>query len=121
MKNTVFTIKTKKTDAGIYSRCGQLKISPEQIIRLESLSNYTYIYFTDHAPILMAKVLHKYEELLGPFGFIRTHRSHLVNTRYIHAIENKASIVMCDDSKAEISRSRRREVLKVLSDKFVAA
>lgn len=121
MNTTTLHYQRNTGRIGFYTGSDHLFFSTEQIIRLESLSNYTYIYFTNHAPILMAKVLHKYEEMLSPFGFIRTHRSHLVNTKYISAIEDKASIRMCDESKAEISRRRRLEVFKVLSDKVVAA
>jgi len=81
---------------------------PDQIIRLEAESNYTHIYFNNHRPILMAKVLCAYQSLLEPFGFIRTHRSHLINKRHISSIHVNGDIIMDDKSKAVISRSKRR-------------
>lgn len=86
-------------------------VQPAQIIRLEGQSNYTWVYFTDHAPILMAKVLHLYDDILRPHGFIRTHRSHLINATYIMNVDNKCTVQMSDDSRIEISRSKKREVL----------
>ena len=86
-------------------------VQPAQIIRLEGMSNYTRIYFTDHAPILMAKVLHLYDEILRPYGFIRTHRSHLVNAQHILNVESIKVLQMMDASRVEISRSKKRDVL----------
>jgi len=99
--------------AELYFLYGRKKmyVLPAQIIRLEGRSNYTCVYFTDHAPILMAKVLHLYDEILRPHGFIRTHRSHLVNAQHIQNIESKTSLQMMDASRVGISRSKKREVL----------
>jgi len=89
----------------------RLYVQPEQIIRLQGKSNYTWVYFTDHTPILMAKVLHACDEILRPYGFIRTHRSHLVNTQYVKNINPNGTVQMTDASSVEISRSKKREVL----------
>jgi two-component system, LytTR family, response regulator len=94
---------------------GTYFFSPEQIIRMEAKSNYTTIYFLDRKPILTAKVLKDYEEILEPFGFVRTHRSHLVNKRYIVFVDDNSNIVMQDTSKAGISRRKKTGVMKALS------
>ncbi len=88
---------------------------PDQIIRLEAVSNYTCIYFNNHRPILMAKVLHEYQSLLEPFGFIRTHRSHLINRQHVTAVDEN-HLVMADKSNAGISRRKRKEVMSVFKD-----
>lgn len=93
---------------------GTYLFRPEQIIRLQSESNYTYIYTTDHRPILMAKVLAEYESILRPLGFIRTHRSHLVNRMHVSHIQHNGTIIMNDESTADISRRKRKEVLQAI-------
>ena len=93
---------------------GTFYFSPEQIVRMESCSNYTNIFFTDRKPLLASKVLKEFEEALLPFGFLRTHRSHLVNRKYITRIAPDGNIVMEDLSKAEISRRKKAGILKVL-------
>jgi len=90
-------------------------IHPDQIIRLEADSNYTYIYFCNRKPLLMAKVLGDYESMLEPFGFIRTHRSHLVNRLHVSGLNVKGDIIMDDESIAEISRRKRKRVRKIFS------
>jgi two-component system, LytTR family, response regulator len=87
---------------------------PAQIIRLEAKSNYTKIFFTNHLSIITAKVLKEFEPQLMPLGFVRTHRSHLVNKQYIQEVCNNGSIIMNDHSTAEISKRRRAAVFNVL-------
>ncbi len=87
---------------------------PDQIIRLEAKSNYTKIFFSNQLPMLLARVLKDFEPALLPFGFVRTHRSHLVNKNRIVKIDSNGTIFMDDLSIAEISRRKRTEVLRQL-------
>ena len=91
-----------------------LFLSPSQIIRLEAKNSYTKIFFDDMQSVVTCKVLKEYEVLLKPLGFIRTHRSHLVNKNRISKIDTQGNIFMDDLSVAEISRRKRMEVLKQL-------
>ncbi|HEX5112875.1 MAG TPA: LytTR family DNA-binding domain-containing protein [Saprospiraceae bacterium] len=93
---------------------------PEQIIRLEAESNYTFIYVREQKPIIMAKVLANYETLLAPFGFLRTHRSHLINKQHVLLINEEGRIVMDDQSVADLSRRKRKHILKILSTRQAA-
>ena len=58
-----------------------------KIIRCEGLRNYTRIIFKEEAEKIVPRTLLEFENLLTPLGFIRIHRSHLVNlanvVRYI--------------------------------------
>lgn len=94
---------------------------PDQIIRLEAESNYTFIHFRNHKPILMAKVLSAYESILSPFGFIRTHRSHLVNSMYISSVDDHGYIIMADKSVAGLSRRKRKNLPDNLMKNITAA
>ena len=89
-------------------------VEPTDIIRFEARSNYTCVFFKDQPPLLMAKVLRIYDELLRPHGFIRIHRSHLINTDYVNDFDRKGIIHMKDSSHAGIARSKRREVFQLL-------
>lgn len=91
-----------------------LFLSPEDIIRLEAKSNYTKIFLHNKPSIITSKVLKEYEPLLKPFGFIRTHRSHLINKNYVIKVSNKNKIVMDDAFVAAIARNKRAGVLKEL-------
>ncbi len=62
-------------------------IPVDKIIRCEGLRNYTRIIFKEEAEKIVPRTLLEFENLLTPLGFIRIHRSHLVNlanvVRYI--------------------------------------
>jgi len=97
------------------------RAQPAEIIRMEAISNYTRVFFTDHPPLLMAKVLRAYDELLSPHGFIRTHRSHLVNAQYVIEFDQNKILQMADDSKAEVSRRKKQEIKKIFSPHYLTA
>ncbi|MCL4482509.1 MAG: LytTR family DNA-binding domain-containing protein [Bacteroidetes bacterium] len=64
-------------------------IEVDKILRCEGLRNYTRIIFKDEGEKVVSRTLLEFENLLTPLGFIRIHRSHLVNlanvVRYIKA------------------------------------
>jgi two-component system LytT family response regulator len=93
---------------------GTFFLSPQDIIRLEADDNYTSIFFVDKPKLFTAKVLKQFAAILEPIGFIRTHRTHLVNRDYISSISQDGKIRMKDDSVAEISRRQKREVMRLL-------
>lgn len=86
------------------------------VIRFEASSNYTLIHAVNKRPLVVARVLSAYEELLEGFGFIRVHRSHLVNRRYIQAIDGNGNLVLEDQSSIEVSRRRRKDVFVRLNE-----
>ena len=62
-------------------------INDEDIVRCEGKRNYTRIIFKDSSEKIVSRTLLEFEHLLAPLGFVRIHRSHLVNfqnvVRYI--------------------------------------
>ena len=65
--------------------------------------------------MITAKVLKEFEEMLEPFGFVRTHRTHLVNRQHILCITTD-NIIMKDASVAGISRRMKSGVMKILKN-----
>jgi len=89
-------------------------LTPYEIIRCEAVSNYTRFYTANNKQLITSKTLGEYAELLGPYHFIRTHKSHLVNRDYISFIDHEGFVVLKDASKVEVSRRRKQEVLELL-------
>jgi two-component system LytT family response regulator len=65
------------------SQSGMEIIEIDTIMYCSSESNYTYFYLENGKSMLSAKVLKDYEELFKPHDFIRVHKSHLVNPKFI--------------------------------------
>jgi len=87
----------------------------DEILRLEADSSYTHIHLTNRKPFVASKTLKHFEEMLEEFGFIRTHKSHLVNPRFINRISNDNEFVLLKDgTRVEVSRRKKDEVLQQL-------
>ncbi|MNK00970.1 Transcriptional regulatory protein YehT [compost metagenome] len=86
------------------------------IIRLESQDNYTKFYIKDNKPVLIAKTLKEYEDLLSEQGFERIHQSHLINLAYLKSYIKKDGgyAVMADNSNLPISQRKRERLQELL-------
>ncbi|HJW29506.1 MAG TPA: LytTR family DNA-binding domain-containing protein [Saprospiraceae bacterium] len=93
---------------------GTFFFPPQDIVRLEASSNYTYIYFTNRARMFTAKVLKEFASHLEPMGFIRTHRTHLINRNYVSHVSPDGKVMMSDESSAAISRRMKTAVMREL-------
>lgn len=105
---------TLVTSEGRYFFC------PEEIVRLEASSNYTKIYFSNKTKMITAKVLKEFAAMLEPLGFVRTHRTHLVNRQHILCVTTDGNIIMKDSSVAGISRRMKSGVMKILKNAMPA-
>lgn len=89
------------------------------IIRCESVDNYTKFHIKNSKPVLISKTLKEYEDLLTEHGFERIHQSHLINLSYLKSYIKKDGgyIVMADDSNLPIAqrkKDRLQELLKTI-------
>ena len=89
-------------------------LMPHEIIRCEAIGNYTKFYTEKAKTYLISKTLGEYDSLLTPHNFIRTHKSHLVNKKQISFIDHDGFAVLKDNSKVEVSRRRKEEVMTAL-------
>jgi two-component system, LytTR family, response regulator len=90
---------------------------PHEILRLEGESNYTRFFFTGKKPLLVSKTLKEYEEILSEHGFIRVHKSHLINKAHVQTYTPDGHLILADQSRIEISRRRKEEVMEALKRK----
>jgi two-component system LytT family response regulator len=80
----------------------------DSIVRIEASSNYSKIYYLNqHHPILACKVLRWFEDQLPQESFLRVHRTHLINKKYMSLIKND-SVVLESGELISISRRKRK-------------
>ena len=89
-------------------------IHPRDLVRCESESNYTWFYLTNGEKILTSKTLKSYDTILIEQGFIRTHRSHLVNKHHIKRIEKNDVLVLSDETMLPIARGKKESFLEMM-------
>ncbi|MCW5921216.1 MAG: response regulator transcription factor [Saprospiraceae bacterium] len=83
---------------------------PSEIVRLEAMGAYTQIHLANKRHLLVSKTLGEYEELLREHGFLRTHKSHLVNRAFVSFLDHEGFVVLRDGVRVEVSRRRKEEV-----------
>jgi len=81
-------------------------VKVEDIVRCEGKRNYTRIIFKEASEKVVSRTLLEFEHLLSPLGFVRIHRSHLVN------ILNVVRYLKSDGGMVELKTG---ELLKVSS------
>ncbi len=92
-------------------------IETDQILRCESDNYYTNFFLSDGKKILVSKTLKENEELLSDHNFIRPHKSHLVNVKYIKGFlrSDGGYIEMIDGSRIPVSRRKREKIIEVIT------
>ena len=84
-----------------------------KIVHIDACSNYTRIHSEDHPPVMVAKVLKKYQQLLEGYGFMRINNSVLINAHHVREINEHGCIVMVDETIFYPSRRRKGELKKL--------
>jgi two-component system LytT family response regulator len=82
----------------------------DQLIRLSAEVNYTHIFVKDKPPLLVAITLKNFETALGNVGFLRVHKSHMVNTTHIDRYQKGAEggiLHMVDGAQVPLAKSMR--------------
>lgn len=88
-----------------------------EIIRIESQSNYSLIHFTSRTKLLVAKTLKEFEDQLINYNFIRIHHSHLINLEHVIGYRNQDTgyIIVQGNEAIQVSRRKKAEVLERLN------
>lgn len=88
-------------------------LKPSDIMRLEADGSYTKFHLVNKVSLMISRTLREFEESLSLHGFIRTHKSHLVNARFIQSI-SAANVFLQNGESIEVARRRRSEVKSFL-------
>ena len=86
---------------------GTKSVLEENIIRIEASSNYCKIFFNNERPLVVAKVLHWFQDNLQEEMFCRIHRTHLVNRMYVSEIMESCMLKLSNGDMVQISRRKK--------------
>lgn len=88
----------------------------EDIIRLESMGNYTTFYLVDSSKILVTKTMKEFENLIE-HNYLRVHQSHMVNKSYVKSYVKTEGgyLLMNDYSRVPVSVRKKAFVIESLS------
>ncbi len=93
-------------------------VKVDDIVRCESDNYYSMFYFTNGKRLLVSKTLKEQEELLSGHNFIRPHKSHLVNVKYIKSYikSDGGMILMENGSKVPVSRRKKEHIIEIINN-----
>ena len=89
-------------------------VTPSELSHCTADDNYTELHTGDGRCFVSARTLKDYEDMLAPLGFLRVHRSALVNKAQITHLDD-GHVVLKNPQRVEISRRKKEEVMKALA------
>lgn len=87
-------------------------IELDDILYAESSGNYTNLYFSNNKMVCTSKPMHEYETLLEDAGFVRIHKSILVNLLHVkeYLRGEGGSVILSNGHEVEVAR-RKKDLL----------
>lgn len=87
-----------------------------EIIRCESMDNYTRFHLADKSKILVTKTLKNFENILPSDRFLRVHQSHLVNLEQIKSYVKTEGgyLMMRNGDHVSVSVRKKPVVMEIL-------
>jgi two-component system, LytTR family, response regulator len=96
---------------------GEVKyIDTNSIIRLEAERNYTRFHIFKGNSFVSSRTLKEYEIILRDHGFLRVHKSHLVNLSYVEKYDAEGWLLLSENGRVEVSRRRKDYVVSKLKE-----
>jgi len=89
-------------------------VTVKDIVRCQANGNFTDFYLKDGGKKMICRTLKFYDEILSELGFMRVHKSHLVNLQYITSYKRgKGGMLSLEGGHTvEVAPSRKTELLK---------
>jgi two-component system LytT family response regulator len=93
-------------------------IRTTEIVRCESSNNYSIFFLAGGEKITVSNPIYEYEELLTPYGFIRSHQSHLINKDYIKSwVKQDGGYLLLDTGdQVPVSRNKKEMVIQAMKN-----
>lgn len=91
-------------------------VAPQEILYLQSDSNYTTLHLKSGQKLLISKTLKHFEDKLSPAQFCRVHAAYLVNLEEIeHYVRGDGgNLILKDKTSIPVSRMHKQAVLNRL-------
>ena len=89
-------------------------VSLQDIIHCEAHDNFTDFYFAGKPKMMICRTLKFYEELLSGSGFLRVHKSHLVNLNHVtkYTRGKGGQLTMSNQAVIDVSPNKKDELMQ---------
>lgn len=97
----------KVSHISIEQRNETIVIQLSNLIRLEASENYCLFFMKDGKKHMASKPLKYFAHCLEEDGFLRTHKTHLLNPSFIDRLDkDEKELILTNDKKIPVSRSQ---------------
>ncbi|WP_373495243.1 LytR/AlgR family response regulator transcription factor [Aquiflexum sp.] len=95
---------------------GLVYIQLKEIMRIQSVGNFTHVFLIDRKRILASHNLRFFEDILPNPDFLRPHQSHILNTMYLRKFskDDGGFALMTNGDKVPVSRRNKDKFLEAL-------
>lgn len=98
----------------VFVEYNQVKITVADILYVEAMKDYVKIFLSSSSkPVITKNSLKALEEKLGPYRFVRTHKSYIVSADKVTAV--KRDLICIDNIELPLSETYRPAVEAMLS------
>ena len=93
-------------------------VNLNDIMYCESDRSYTTFYLADKTRVMVSQTLGDYEDMFNDYGFIRIHKSHLVNLQFIKRYEkgDGGQLVLNDNTCLPVATRKKEQLLGLLAN-----
>lgn len=89
-------------------------VNLKEVIHCDAHDNFTDFYFVSKPKMMICRTLKFYEELLGDSGFMRVHKSHLINLEHVHKYKKGkgGQLTMSNGSVIDVSPNKKEDLMQ---------
>lgn len=89
-------------------------VSLKDVVHCDAHDNFTDFHFVSRPKMMICRTLKFYEELLGESGFMRVHKSHLVNLEHVQKYKKGkgGQLTMSNGSVIDVSPNKKEELMQ---------
>jgi DNA-binding LytR/AlgR family response regulator len=88
------------------------KVLIENVVMMKAYINYTVLYMKDGSTKLVTRTIKFFEQNLERHGFIRIHRSYVINPKYIKGVNPEGDILRMSNGQEVIISRRKKGIIK---------
>ncbi len=110
------TVESAVTLPRFQTKSGERQIDPRRIVYLSAQVNYTLFHLDNGEQVITTHSLSIYASLLETRGFVRVHKSYLLNSFYLNRCQLKRSteLILPNGTTLEVARRRRSTLRKMI-------
>lgn len=122
----IITENTKKTSRDILHNRKRICVGSKHkgdyidihdVLYVEAFENYSWLHLTGGKKLLSCKPIKHYEDKFVSNGFVRIHRSHLVNLSHVKTYEKRCRLLhLKENIMLSVSHRKNISFSKIIAD-----